>query len=388
LEQQLDLLAHHFWLSDDEDRKRRYLAAAADAARASYANAAAIEYLERLIPLLEGVSRIERSIALAQVLHVIGEIPRAEAIVTEARALAEAAGDVGLVARCDHSLAESARRVGRFDEAAELLERAGQGFAAVGDAAGEADVLQVTGTVAAQRGDTSLARERYLESLEVRERFGDEAGVAALTSNLGIVAQQQGDSTAAREYANRALQLYTKLGDRRRIGTCQVNLAWMDGLGGDHESARRRCEEAIRLAAEVGDRLNVGIAQNNLGDALRDLDRLDDAGRAYAAAVETYRELNDLGPLMAMLEDVAILAVRRGDHREAFALVGASDALRAAIGAPRSAGAEAALLGDLAPSRSALGDQAADSARSEGARLEVQPAIELAIEAARGGSAS
>ncbi|HYH92979.1 MAG TPA: AAA family ATPase, partial [Candidatus Saccharimonadales bacterium] len=47
LEQQLDLLAHHFWLSDDEDRKRRYLAAAADAARASYANAAAIEYLER-----------------------------------------------------------------------------------------------------------------------------------------------------------------------------------------------------------------------------------------------------------------------------------------------------------------------------------------------------
>ena len=34
---------------------------------------------------------------------------------------AEALGDPRLVARCDHSLAESARRVGRFDEAAALL---------------------------------------------------------------------------------------------------------------------------------------------------------------------------------------------------------------------------------------------------------------------------
>ena len=37
-----------------------------------------------------------------------------------------------------------------------LLERARAGFVDVGDRAGEADVLQVTGTVAAQRGDTTL----------------------------------------------------------------------------------------------------------------------------------------------------------------------------------------------------------------------------------------
>ena len=385
IDQHLDLLAHHFWLGDDDDRKRRYLGAAADAARDSYANAAAIDYLERLTPLLEGTERVDRSIALADVLHVIGAIPRAESIVTDARAQAESLGDLRLVARCDHSLAESARRVGRFDEAAAFLERAHQGFAEVGDAAGEAAVLQVTGTVAAQRGDAPLARERYLESLRIREELGDEAGVAALTSNLGIVAQQQGDATAAREYANRALELYTSLGDRRRIGTCQVNLAWMDGLAGDHESARRRCEEAIRLAMEVGDRLNVGIAQNNLGDALRDLGRLDDAGRAYAAAVETYRDLNDLGPLMALLEDVAILAGQRGDHEASFRLVGASDALRAEIGAPRSPGAEGDIVERLGGSRAVLGDATADAARRYGSQLAVDQAIELAVEAARGG---
>jgi tetratricopeptide (TPR) repeat protein len=158
----------------------------------------------------------------------------------------------------------------------------------------------------------------------------------------------------------------------------------MDGMAGDHEAARKRCEEAIRLAAEVGDRLNVGLAQNNLGDALRDLDRLDDAGRAYAAAVETYRDLNDLGPLMALLEDVAILAARRGDLGGAFTLVGASDSLRMSLGAPRSAGAEAGLADQLASSRDALGPDTADRARRQGSTLDTDAAIELAIETARG----
>ncbi len=60
--------------------------------------------------------------------------------------------------------------------------------------AGEADVLQVTGTRGGPARRRALARERYLESLRIREGLGDEAGVAGLTSNLGIVAQQQGDA--------------------------------------------------------------------------------------------------------------------------------------------------------------------------------------------------
>ena len=87
---------------------------------------------------------------------------------------------------------------------------------------------------------------------------------------------------------------------------------------------------------------------------------------------------------MALLEDVAILAARRGDHDVAFTLVGASDALRAALGAPRSGGGEAGLVDQLEPSRAALGGDAADAARQRGSALDVDAAIALAIEAARG----
>src|SRR5262249_29200857 len=42
LDHDLDALAHHFWLGDDEERKRAYLVRAGKAAQARYANAAAI----------------------------------------------------------------------------------------------------------------------------------------------------------------------------------------------------------------------------------------------------------------------------------------------------------------------------------------------------------
>ena len=48
----LDLLAYHFSRSDDVVKKRLYLGLAAAAARAAYANEAAITYLEELLPLV------------------------------------------------------------------------------------------------------------------------------------------------------------------------------------------------------------------------------------------------------------------------------------------------------------------------------------------------
>ena len=260
--------------------------------------------------------------------------------------------------RC--ALRPLARRVGASARAVRrrgaLLERARDGFDAVGDRAGAADVLQVTGTVAAQRGDTTLGARAVSREPAIREELGDEAGVAALTSNLGIVAQQQGDGSAAARASPIARWSSTPssatVAHRHLPGE-----PCLDGRAGRRPRVgARRCEEAIRLAIEVGDRLNAGIAQNNLGDALRDLGRLDDAGRAYAAAVETYRDLNDLGPLMALLEDVAVLAGRRGDQRRLHA----GGCVGRAAPCPRSAavrGGEAVLVDQLGSAREALGGE-------------------------------
>ena len=379
LDRHVPLLEHHYWRSDREEKKRRYLRLAAEAAQASYANKAAIVYYGRLVPLLEGHERIDASIEYAQVLQLVGDIASATQISTTARELAGELGDLPRLGRCDHSLAESARRVGQFDDAAAHLASAATAFRSAGDDAGMADVLQVGGNVSSQRGDLLTAQERYRESLAIRERLADREGVAGLMNNLGIVAMQRGDLDGARVLGERALALYRELGNRRRICACEINLGWLDSSAGDHESALRHCEAAISLAREVGDRLNLAIAQNNLGDALRDLDRLDDAAAAYADAAEGYRDLNDRGPLMALLEDVAILASRAGRHRDAFTLLGASDTLRAELGSTRSEAAESGISERLEPSRTAIGGKLADRARASGSRLSLDAAIELIL---------
>jgi tetratricopeptide (TPR) repeat protein len=379
IDRNLDLLAHHYWRGDDPGRKVEYLTLAGAAAQASYSNTAAVQYYERLLSLLDGVERIDPTLKLAEILQLTGEVTTAEELVAGVRQLATDAGDARLGARCDLSMAESARRLGRFDDAAGRLGAARQGFESIGDEAGLAEALQVTGTVNAQRGNLSEARAAYEESLSIRERLGDTAGVAAITNNLGIVAQQEGDIDRARALGEKALALYRELGDRRRISSCEINLGWIEGNAGNSSAAIEHGEEAIRLAREVGDRLNLAIAQNNLGDALRDLGRLDDAAQAYGAAIEAYSSLGNPGPMMALFEDLAVLASLRGQHADAFRLLGAADALRESLGARRAAADEQGLADRLESSRRAIGRASADRNRLEGGGRTLPEAIDLAL---------
>jgi tetratricopeptide (TPR) repeat protein len=305
---------------------------------------------------------------------------------SDARERAVELGDTAAIARCDHSLAESARRLGRFDEAIDLLQRAHDAFAGIGDEAGVADALHITGTVYAQRGDLPTARARYLDSLEIRERLVDRERVAALTNNLGIVALHTGELGLAREFGERALALYTEFGDRRRICQCEINLSMVDEAAGDHEAALGHTEKAVRLAREVGDRLTLALAQNNRGDALRELGRLVAAGEAYASALRAYRDLDDQWPMMALLEDIAALSARAGRPDEALMLAGAADSLRSSIGSARSAPDEERVESNLAAARAALGDAGAAEARERGRRLAHSQAIELALAASEASS--
>ena len=93
IDRNLDLLAHHFWHGDDEERKRGYLRRAGEAAQAAYANEAAIDYLERLGPLLEGADRVQALLRLSDVLALVGSWDRAEEVATESLELAASAGD-------------------------------------------------------------------------------------------------------------------------------------------------------------------------------------------------------------------------------------------------------------------------------------------------------
>ncbi len=381
IEQNLDLLAHHYWRSDDGTKKLEYLRRAGQAAQASYANAAAIDYYERLAPLLPELERIEVLLELGRVLELVGDWAGARATETGALELAEAAGDERLRAWCEAALAEVARKQNRFDEAAERLRRAGAAFEALAEDEGLGQVLHLEGTLAAQRGEYGESRSRYEECLVIRQRLDERKLMASLLSNLGVVAEYEGDYALARSFNEQALELRAALGDRWAIAVSMTNLGMIASLEGRHEEARGRFEEAMRLNREVGDSWMVAISHNNLGNAYRGLGEHGAARTHYADSLRAHREHDDSWALAFLLEDLARSLALTGAPAQALELLGASDGLREQIGAPRGSALEREIGQDLEAATGELepGEQAA--ARARGRAFDRARAIDAALEA-------
>ena len=347
----LDLLAYHFAQSDDLPKKRHYLSAAAAAARAAYANEAAISYLWQLLPLVEAAERNGVLLEIAESLEVGGDWGAAEDAVADARKAAEALGDVAGVARARTARAELDRKQGRYAEAEAELAEAEAAFSLVDDDHGRARVMHLRGTLASQQGHPDQARAAYEASLALRQRLGDEAGTAALLTNLALVAEDEGDLEAAERLGEEGLSRRRRLADRRAVSVSLTNMGMLATARGDLELALERFAEAQILAEEVGDPWLVGVGHHNLGNATRDLGDLEAARGHFGPALATYVEHDDLWSLAHLFEDVAVWLLARGpaDDADAVSLLAAAESLRAEIGAPRFPPTQEALTEALRP---------------------------------------
>ena len=132
-------------------------------------------------------------------------------------------------------------------------------------------VTHLSGTIAAQQGRYEEARERYLESVAIRERHDDRDQLGRLMSNLAIVAEYSSDFVESRRLNEEALAIRTSIGDRWAIALSLNNLAVIDLYERQFQEASDRYEESVRLAREVGDPWLLSLAYFNLGKARKGL---------------------------------------------------------------------------------------------------------------------
>jgi tetratricopeptide (TPR) repeat protein len=378
IDRHLDLLAHHYWHSDDLAKKRDYLGRAGDAAQAAYANAAAIDYFERLAPLVEQGARVEVLLKLGRVLELVGNWAPAAQVESDAMAIAAGLGDERALATCETALAEVARKQGRYDEAFERLDRAARKFRELGADSGLGRVLHLVGTVAAQRGDYAKAVDNYEASLQIRERIGDKTSMGGLLSNLGIVAEYRGDFERSRTFHERALALRTELGDRWSIANSMNCLGMVAVLQKRYAEARDWFDKSMLLNREVGDTWMVAICHNNLGNATRGLGEYDAARLHYAESLRAYRDYDDRWAMAFLLEDIGMLCARSGDVASAFRMIGCADALRDAIGTPRAPSHEAEIAQALAAA-GAVAESEQRALRDDGRSSDFAKAVDTAL---------
>jgi predicted ATPase len=379
LDRHLDLLAFHFDRSDLEDKRRHYLLRAGYAAQDRYANAAAINYFRRVLPLLPPTERIPALLSLASVLEVTGDWSAAADTYAGALGLAQELGDRAAEARCLAAFGQLRRKQGDFAEANRQIGEARVLFQEVGDEAGIAQALNAAGSLAAQQGAYARARDLYFEGLEIRRRLEDHAGVGSLLSNLGIIAWFQGDFIDARRLHEEALALRRRLGNRWAIGNSLNNLALVVRDLGDAAQACRLLEECVAINRELGDRWSIANALGSLADVAISQGDAASAREFLAENIRINRELGDRTGLAFSLELSAQVAGVQGRPGVALRLAAAAGGLRESIGAPLSPSEQDRLDQTLAAACSTLNPAEQAEARQQGLALGLEAAIQLAL---------
>jgi CHAT domain-containing protein/tetratricopeptide (TPR) repeat protein len=199
------------------------------------------------------------------------------------------------------------RRVARFESwsASERREKVA------------ADGLRLAGNEALGRSGVDAALRLWRESLHRCTALSDSAGIGAALGNIGAGFYRSGDFDSAAVYLDRARTMAERVGDHRTEGNAVGVLA---SLHADRSELRKSAElyaHAAELRSLTGDDRGAAADRNNLGLISQSLGDLDEARRAFSAALASNRSAGRDEPAAVNLINLGNLASLDGDYPRA-----------------------------------------------------------------------
>jgi tetratricopeptide (TPR) repeat protein len=193
--------------------------------------------------------------------------------------------------------------------------------------------LYGAGVLAFLQGDADGARPLLEESLGGARELGDHRLEADALIGLARVAIVERDPVRMEERARESARAAELGSDERRLATAVHHVA--EGLRRQQrfEEALPVYRDAIERHGSLGDRRSVALELHNLGHATRQLGDSATAAERFRESLALAVEVKHERLVGYCLLDFAGLAVKEGRADRAAWLVGASDALFAAIGA-------------------------------------------------------
>ncbi len=183
-----------------------------------------------------------------------------------------------------------ARVRGDLPRARALLEEAAARFQAAGDEAGLATVVVRSAYTSLAEGDVAAAHEQLELALELRTRLSDRRGRALVLSGLGLVETIAGDYDGAESDLSEALDIFRRAGDRWGLASTLWRAADLAVARGALEEAEAALQEALSvlgptqrerwLASTLAGLAEVAVLR---GDAPQAAALLAEARERYAA---------------------------------------------------------------------------------------------------------
>ena len=257
-----DELAFHFARADARGlagKAAKYLAAAGRNALEKYANREAANYLSAALELMDSGSAAGADLDgrdtlvedLARTRQRLGEYEAAAALLERAGREAAKRGDRARVGRIERRLGLARYWSGHYEAA---LAHYDAGVAAARDAADDAQAarLQIAKGMCLQEvGRIAEAEHEVRGALATAERLGDEPLLARVHRALMLLHAWTGPPALAAEHGERALALAERSGQTAVRWQVHWALAMLGGLTGDAGEIARHIAESDRLADEL-----------------------------------------------------------------------------------------------------------------------------------------
>jgi predicted ATPase/DNA-binding winged helix-turn-helix (wHTH) protein len=219
--------------------------------------------------------------------------------------------------------------------ASEQLLREGLGLAReLADRESIATSLQLLGSVAREQGDYNRAIELHQESLEIWRALDNKRGIARSLNYMGFASWLQGDFERTAAHCEETLVLFRALGDKEGIVWSLMNMAAVMYYTGQHDQAVSLCKESLTLSREIGYKEGIAWSLNIWGNVARRQAQLEQGRRMLRESLELHYALEDRWRVASVIESLGVIAFDEQEPERAVRLLGAAEALRAAVGTP------------------------------------------------------
>lgn len=314
-------LSYHFGQAQDQANERRYLQLAGETAQATYANAAAIEYYQRLLPLLaKPPAQVETLLRLGRVLKLVGRWQEAERHYQQAVEIALATADEVAQAQCYHALGNLLRSRSEYGQALAILLQAQAKFAARAEEQPLCEVLVEIGNVYYHQGDYANARTYMTEALALARAAENHKLTALALHCLGNVTFDQGDYAQTKRFFEESLALRRQIGDKADIASTLNNLGILASYQADYPLTQAYYSESLALRREIGDRAGMAASFNNLGIVAKEQGDLERALTLYQESLAIDLEIGDHYSATYPRGNIAVIYQRQKQYALAHAL--------------------------------------------------------------------
>ena len=168
--------------------------------------------------------------------------------------------------RCYELLGILAATLGQYNEALAHLKLQLSIFELHDEVSALTMVYGNLGAVYAMRAENEVARNYFMQALEMAERNSDHPNVAFVTGNLGDVAARCGDLPEAEEWMRRSIAVTERISEREQLSWNNVVLAGILQDQGDMQGALVYIRRGLAMGRTIKSARYTGFALVALGD--------------------------------------------------------------------------------------------------------------------------